>query len=564
MYQLSHFLIEQRNLLSALKEDSLPENQRHAITEDDENLDEDGEQESPEKKVINAIKESMVNYKGNLDSKTFIHDGGLIELDANDYHPVCLTHLILFTDCLIITKIRHEQKLEFIKQYDVKKIAMTNIKRGVQNGINIITPDGTKIFQCKNLAGKNEWLEKFDAAIKYNPTGGVKPSKKGPAPLPPPLQKQASIIADRKSIASDILSPTDSMSVAENLAPEWLTSAPEEIQSQIAQRHFEDALAVIQKCEEFYAKDKTFHNATEVIEKIKALKTDLCQVLINELSNAQSRSLQAALRSSRRALKLLAEMGKAREACGTLLRVCTTAIRTAQRQARRNNLAVSEVFFCDLAQVASEFLRVFSAQAACTSALIVWCNIELQYFASQLIKHYLTKGTQLESVAKVVEGVRQPCSNLTQIGLDLSYHMEGLLRNTVEQLIEESRFRLIESTGRATDEAWQPYNLQTKSNLKQMLKDMEALGIDMRPQVTGDTWINLTQSTVTFCRHFLTVTEQCAILAKYESLKSSAEILLRDLFLAQQSIKPNATVNVDVSGMRKMENIFNFVLFFVI
>lgn len=46
-----------------------------------------------------------------------------------------------------------------------------------------------------------------------------------------------------------------------------------------------------------------------------------------ELSNCQSRSLHAALRSSRRPLKLLSEMGKAREACGTLLKVCSTAIR---------------------------------------------------------------------------------------------------------------------------------------------------------------------------------------------------------------------------------------------
>lgn len=135
---------------------------------------------------------------------------------------------------------------------------------------------------------------------------------------------------------------------------------------------------------------------------------------------------------------------------------------------------------------------------------------------------------------------------LTDIGLDLSYHMEGLLRNALEQIIEESRLRLVETIGR-TEETWQPYNLQTKSNLKATLRELESAGIDMKPQVTGDTWINLTQSTVSFCRHFLIVTESCGYLAKNDVLKTKVEVVLKELFLAQHSIKPSSTVTVDVS-----------------
>jgi exocyst complex component 8 len=223
---------------------------------------------------------------------------------------------------------------------------------------------------------------------------------------------------------------------------------------------------------------------------------------------------------------------------------------TSQRQARRNNLAISELFFCDLAQVASEFLKAFSSQAACTSALVVWCNMELKYFASQLIKHYLTKGTQLEMVAKCVESVRTPCGKLTEIGLDLVYHMEGLLRNALEGLIEENKLRILETIGR-TEDSWQPYNLQTKSHLKILLKDFETMGIDLSDQVTGDTWINLSQATVNFCRHFLTVTESCAIIAKNESLRSDAEQLLREFFVRQHNLKPSGTQNVDLNFVSK-------------
>lgn len=187
------------------------------------------------------------------------------------------------------------------------------------------------------------------------------------------------------------------------------------------------------------------------------------------------------------------------------------------------------------------------------SALVVWCNYELQYFAAQLIKHYLTKGSQLEAVAKCVNGVREPCAKLSEIGLDLLYHLEGLLRITLEDILKESRDRLIDTISR-TEKVWQPYNLQTKSNLRNLLRDLDSLGIDMKSQVTGDTWINLTQSTVNFCRHFLSICESCASLAKMEAMRSHAQTLLRDLFLAQHNSKPNSNVAVDVGSKFNCSN----------
>uniref|UniRef100_A0A0K8TTL2 Exocyst complex component 8 n=1 Tax=Tabanus bromius TaxID=304241 RepID=A0A0K8TTL2_TABBR len=539
MYQLSHILSEQRNLLSTLSEDSTKGNEN-----DLSNLDNDpNSEENKTHAAIKTVKEMVQGFNGNLENKVYLYEGPLTELDPNDYSRIQKIFFFLFSDLLIVSKIKTDKKLEFLSQYDPTKTAVINIKDldGVKNAINIITPDGSKIFQCANATIKNEWIEKFETALKFNQS--VK-HKKGPAPQPPKVEKQ---VSETKSILSNATTPTeDNVSVSENWAPEWLAIAAEEIQGLIAQRHFEDALALIQKSEEYLASDSSFWNASEISGKIKALKTNLTSVLIHELSNCQSRSLQAALRSSRRPLRLLGEMGKARQACGTLLKVCTTAIRTAQRQARRNNLEISELFFCDLAQVASEFLRAFNSQGACVSALVVWCNTELQYFASQLIKHYLTKGTHLEVVAKYVEGVRKPCAKLTDIGLDLSYHLEGLLRNTLEQIIEDSRYRLLETIGR-TEDAWQPYNLQTKSNLRILLRDLKNVGIDMTDQVTGDTWINLTQSTVNFCRHFLSVTESCAYLAKNETLKMSVEVLLKDLFLAQHAVSPNPDMSVDLN-----------------
>lgn len=150
-------------------------------------------------------------------------------------------------------------------------------------------------------------------------------------------------------------------------------------------------------------------------------------------------------------------------------------------------------------------------------------------------------------MARCVEGIRKPCVKLSEIGIDLLYHMEGLLRPTLEQLIEESRVRLTETIGR-TEKVWQPYNLQTKSNLRSLLRELESLGINMKSHVTGDTWINLTQSTVNFCRHFLAICESCAYLARIEALRTSTETLLRDLFMTQYNVKPAPSMTVDVSN----------------
>lgn len=55
------------------------------------------------------------------------------------------------------------------------------------------------------------------------------------------------------------------------------------------------------------------------------------------------------------------------------------------------------------------------------TALVVWCNSELQNFASQLIKHYLNKGTHLEDVARCVEGVRKPCAQVNCVRNKLTH-----------------------------------------------------------------------------------------------------------------------------------------------
>lgn len=122
---------------------------------------------------------------------------------------------------------------------------------------------------------QNEWIEKFEVALKFNQLK----KKKSMAPQPP--SRQVSIIESnfpksttKSSLASDAtVSPTSTISEAESInikyAPDWLILAQDEIHTLIAQRHFQDALTWITKCEEYFAGDSSFYNATEIIQKVK-------------------------------------------------------------------------------------------------------------------------------------------------------------------------------------------------------------------------------------------------------------------------------------------------------
>lgn len=149
---------------------------------------------------------------------------------------------------------------------------------GVKNAINVITPEDSKIFQCISATTKNEWIDKFEVALKFNQ---IK-KKKNQAPQPPSRPVSAAETNVRKTATKTSLASSKTASITSTsseveipnvrYAPEWVVSAQEEIHTLIAQRHFGEALSLITKCEEFFAKDSSVHNATEIIQKVRLLK----------------------------------------------------------------------------------------------------------------------------------------------------------------------------------------------------------------------------------------------------------------------------------------------------
>lgn len=124
------------------------------------------------------------------------------------------------------------------------------------------------------LSSQSEWIDKFEVALKFNQIRRKKQQASSPPTKSTSPTRPEDRQSSRMSYASDApLSPTSTIGETEvvqvKLGPDWLLSAGEEIQSQIAQRHFEEGLGLIVKCEEYFAADSTFHRAAEIAAKVR-------------------------------------------------------------------------------------------------------------------------------------------------------------------------------------------------------------------------------------------------------------------------------------------------------
>lgn len=192
----------------------------------------------------------------------------------NYAHPVTNQLILIF-----------RRKLEYAAQYDSTKFAVVNIKDldGVKNAIKVITPEESKIFQCISATIKNEWIEKFEKALKFNQmkqkqNAQVSKNMASRSNKQNSTDSNVSKSATKNSLAREMtMSPSDSTtSESENAninhAPEWLLRVHEEIHTLIAQRHFEDALGLIRKCEEYFTKESSLQNANEITQKVISLE----------------------------------------------------------------------------------------------------------------------------------------------------------------------------------------------------------------------------------------------------------------------------------------------------
>ncbi|KAJ4432975.1 hypothetical protein ANN_15232 [Periplaneta americana] len=330
-------------------------------------------------------------------------------------------------------------------------------------------------------------------------------------------------------------------SSAEPELPEWLMEVPEDLDVCIAQRHFEEAYNLLERAREFLDKNTaTDPVITDIRRKVETRAKALTEVLMKELEVSPDKSLQGGLRAARRAVRLLNQLGRSTQACDLFLKLCSCILKTQLKRVKREGATVlyvrqvGGIFFSNLTDMAREFLRAFPNSPSCASAFVVWAGSELNHLTSHLIKQVFMPQSSITMLAECVTCVRNQCDQLCELGVDLRYQLDGLLRTPLTRALRDSREKLVDAVKlRAAEDKWRPMNLQSKAGLTKFLQEMSDIGVaSIHTYVTGDCWLGLTGNTVAFSKLYLTLLEDCLRLATPELLYTVDEVL-GDVFQAQ-------------------------------
>nr|CAI5822840.1 unnamed protein product [Callosobruchus analis] len=550
MYQLSHLLSEQKALLSTLSSTSILEHSTYHSIEN-ENKSDDANQEEETKQKLATILEKVEGCKELLEipGRHLIFEGDLLEIDPVENTALKTVHVYLFNDGVMITNrnsnSRGLMKYIFETMYDLTSLAVVNVRDlgNVKQAFKLLIFPDTRVFQCPSNSNKKEWLDKFDQAKKTR--------------LTQEQQKRESVTEKSPSRSISVESPNSSHDIEEEtglIHPEWFTESPEELDVCVAQRHFEEAVTLLQKVKDYINQSNSLpgqpdHIVVDIQRKVEQRQNHLTEVLMKELEVNPDKSLQGGLRAARRAVRLLNQLGRSTQACDLFLKLCSSMLKTqCKRVKREGSITVyirhlSSVVFTNLSHMSEEFLRAFTESPACSSAYVVWASTELSHFTSHFIKQVFMPQTPLSVIAECVVLVRTQCERLYTYGVDLCYQLDGHLRSPLTKSFRDARDKLIDSIKlRVLEDKWIPMNLHSKLQVSRCLQEYNALGLTLDSYVTGDTWIQITASTLAFTKTFFTLLHDCVKL-QTSDLIHTIDDTLYTVFEAQIKYNENALRN---------------------
>jgi len=508
MYQLSHMLTEQRTLLSTLASSSV------APTAPLESPQQEVKTEDRRVNLLTAIAEKVEGCASLLDNKErgLCHEGDLLELDAVESVPLHRVHAYLLTDILLIatwiSNRRGPAKYKFQAQYELDSLAVVNVRDlgTVRYAFKLLAFPDSRVFQCSSLAAKKEWLDQFEKAKK------AKANQDHPKRDAASISDQHSLVhIDSVDSASNPFGDPDDDGMDEN--SDWLSEVSEDLDVLIAQRHFEEAHALIEKTRESLDKAPNVPVNVEIRRKLEQRVTSLINALTAELTVTSDKSFQGGLRAARRSVRLLNQLGRSTQACDLFLQLCTSILKAQLKRVKREGATVTYVrrlgaiFFTNLTDMTREFYgRAFPNSPSLASVFVVWASQELTHFTSHLIKQVFMPQASLTSLAECVASVRSQCQQLCALGVDLGYQLDGQLSSPITRSLTEARDKLVEAVKlRCAEDNWRPTNLNTPSALHKLTAELAQHGLTVSKYITGDCWIELTANTVAFTKLYLSL-----------------------------------------------------------
>lgn len=511
MYKLSHLLSEQRSVLTTLSQASILGNDNTISRESLDNHDLEAERaEEQRKNKLNLITEKVEGCMNLLDTpdRTLLHEGDLLEIDAEENTALQRMHVYLFSDSLMLTSWisnrRGPMRYKYQISYPISTLAVVNVRDlgTVKQAFKVLAFPDTRVFQCNSLSIKKDWLDKFELAKKmYIEKENSKQKKKES------LEKPKSESLDSPSLSVD---EVQSPQIAP--LPDWLVDVTEELDVLIVERHFQKTYELMVSAQKTLNNEeyKSHPQRADILKKIEQKQKMLTEILLKELDVSHNWSPRGGLRSSRYPVLILNKFNMTSQACELFLDICSHTvkahIKAVQLEGSINSYVnqVGEVFFCSLSDALTEFITLFPKNKI--SAFIVWASLQLRILMSQIIKQVFTPQCALESVLESVQSLRIQCTLFCEFGLDLRFQMNSCLRNPIIKALREYKEKVVDSMKtKVSDDKWTPVNLHTKASVNKFLAQMENLGLILAKYIINETWVDLSSSTLWFAQSVLTV-----------------------------------------------------------
>lgn len=149
----------------------------------------------------------------------------------------------------------------------------------------------------------------------------------------------------------------------------------EDLDSCIAQRHFEEAYSLLEKAKDYLKDAQMTPLLFEIQSKVNDRGKSLVDVLTKELElSAEAKSLQGGgLRSARRVVKLLIQLSRSAQACQLYLRLCSAVLKARLKRVKSEGATapyvkqLSAIAFSNIVEITKEFLKIFPQSTNCTS-----------------------------------------------------------------------------------------------------------------------------------------------------------------------------------------------------
>ncbi|XP_005112876.1 exocyst complex component 8 [Aplysia californica] len=523
MYQLNHMLNEQKSLMGSMMEMSLVSDR--AVVEGPKG--EEDQKESPEEETRRNLAFLLERVEGcsnvaEVPGRQLVHDGDLVELDAESHTQLQRVHAFLLNDSLMIAtwipNRRGPMRYRFVGLYELDGLAVVNVRDTgpVKNGFKILMFPESHMYQTDTAKAKRQWLDALEDTKKKKASRDKQ--KKEAAMRLAEQQLQAALASPgeadmSKSFTDDVEEEPVAMD-RDFLQADWLEELPEDLDMYIAQRNFEGAVDQVEKVNEYLTECPKGPALKEFRARIEHRVKQLTDGLMNELQVSPERSLRGGPRAARRAVTQLIRLGRSAQACDLFLRNRSAIIKYNIRQLKFEGATtlyircLCGVFFSSLSDTAKEFIKAFPGHHGCFSAFVIWSKQELQSFVSIFRRQVFESKASLSTIADCVQLAKRHCQELSSIGLDLEFSLATLLDTAIQQVVEETRDQITEGIKyRAADDLWRPMNHLSQADCDKYVADIAATGFDIRPYVYDKCFVMLTMNSIQFAKICVTFSD---------------------------------------------------------